>query len=460
MTHFDVMRQNARDIFSHALAAASVEAAFGRHVRYEHGALRVREDLFHLANYSKVFAISFGKAAHTMADALAAQLGQQVSGIVAAPESALAGRPQLPGFRYFSGGHPLPNTESLRAADAILKALAALPDNALILYLLSGGGSSIVERPCDADITLDDLIATYDALVHSRAPIAEINAIRKHLSAVKGGRLAQAAARGRRVQQVSILVSDVPAAHLDALASGPTMPDPTSTEDCYRIAAEHGLTERFPASVRDLFQHQSLDETPDKDDPCFHLARWWPVLSNDDALRAAAAHAERLGFHVVTDNSVDDQPYTRAADHLLARLRALRREHPRVCLLSGGEVTVEMSNTGEMNNPEMKTPAGGQPAGIGGRNSQFALYCAGQIISERITVLSAGTDGIDGNSPAAGAIADGSTLERSSRLGDAPPLRQLLASFNAYPFFHALADDLSPGPTGTNVRDVRIFLAY
>ncbi len=216
------MREAAREIFREALAEASIGSAFARHVHFERGVLRVREDLYQLDSYSRVLVVSLGKAGHTMVEALSAQVGPSFEGIVA---SSVEPSEQIRGFRYFRGGHPTPNAESVQAASAMLRALEALPASALVIFLLSGGGSSIVEKPIDDEISLADLIATYRALVHSGAPIAEINAVRKHLSAVKGGRLAQAAFPA---QQVSLLVSDVPDQTPDALASGPTMPDSTT----------------------------------------------------------------------------------------------------------------------------------------------------------------------------------------------------------------------------------------
>jgi len=430
------MRATAREIFRYALAEASIAKAFQRHVHCERGVLRVCEDLYHLDSYSRVVVISIGKAGHTMVEALAQQVGESaMEGIVACPVEPLV---QVRGFRYFRGGHPTPNAESIRAASAIRKALEAQTAASLVIFMLSGGGSSIVEKPIDDEISLDDLIATYRALVHSGAPIAEINAIRKHLSAVKGGRLAQAAFPA---QQVSLLVSDVPDNIPDALASGPTMPDSTSVEDCYRIAEKHGLLPQLPHSTRELFEHHALEETPKSDDQAFYRSRWWTILSNQTAIEQAKAAAESAGFSVQVDNSCDDWNYERAADYLLKRLRELRKEFARVCLISGGEVTVKVTN-----------------GGIGGRNQQFALACATKITGEKITVLSAGTDGVDGNSPAAGAVADGTTLERARLEGlDAAAA---LEKFDAYPFFRALGDAIETGPSGNNLRDLRILLAY
>src|SRR5690242_10865041 len=216
------MRAIARDIFQHALTQASIPSAFARHIEFERGVLRVCDDLYHFASYSNVFVVSFGKAAHSMLEALHARMGSGLQGIVVGVVDPPS---QLHGFRYFLGGHPLPTAESVRAGQAIRRALEAQTQSSLVIFLLSGGGSSLVEKPIDDEISLSELIQTYRALVHSGAPIADINTIRKHLSATKGGRLAQAAAPA---QQISIMVSDVPDNTLDALASGPTMPDTSS----------------------------------------------------------------------------------------------------------------------------------------------------------------------------------------------------------------------------------------
>ncbi|MFZ1006495.1 MAG: DUF4147 domain-containing protein [Candidatus Sulfotelmatobacter sp.] len=430
------MRDTAVEIFRQALAEASIAKAFARHVNCERGVLRVREDLYDLHAYSRVLVVSIGKAGNTMVGALAQQIGESsLEGIVA---SSVETSTQVRGFRYFHGGHPTPNAESIHAANAIRKALDVQTASSLVIFMLSGGGSAIVEKPIDEEISLDDLIATYRALVHSGAPIAEINAIRKHLSAVKGGRLAQAAFPA---QQVSLLVSDVPDAIPDALASGPTMPDSTTAKDCYRIAEKYGLLPQLPHSARELFERHALEETPKSDDQAFHRSRWWTILSNQSAVEQASVAAERAGFAVYVDNSCDDWDYEAAAEHLLKRLRELRKQSARVCLISGGEVTVKVTNSG-----------------IGGRNQQFALACAARIAGENVAVLSAGTDGVDGNSPAAGAVVDGTTMERAQSKG--LDIRVALAKFDAYPLFRALGDSIETGPTGNNLRDLRILLAY
>lgn len=428
------MREAARSIFLEALKQSSISDAFARHVQCDRGVLRVCEDLYDLHSYSRVFVVSLGKAAHSMVEALANQVGASLEGIVASSTDPPS---QLRGFRYFRGGHPVPSEESIAAATAMLRALEAQTESSLVIFLLSGGGSSIVERPVDDEISLTDLVTTYRALVHSGAPIAEINAIRKHLSAVKGGRLAKAA---YPAHQVSILVSDVPDNTPDALASGPTMPDSTSVADCQRLVENYELLKQFPPSTRELFERHALEETPKSDDPAFTRARWWTVLSNQTAIEQASIAAESAGYFVHVDNSCDDWDYARAAEHLLAKVRDLRKQFSPVCLISGGEVTVKVTNPG-----------------VGGRNQQFALACAEKIAGEEIAVLSAGTDGVDGNSPAAGGVVDGLTVERAEKLG--LNASAALEAFDAYPLLHALGDVIETGPTGNNLRDLRILLA-
>jgi hydroxypyruvate reductase len=219
------------------------------------------------------------------------------------------------------------------------------------------------------------------------------------------------------------------------------MPDSTSAEDCYRIAERHELVKQLPQSTRELFERHALEETPKSDDPVFHKSRWWTILSNQSAIEEASAAAEQAGFIVHIDNSCDDWDYEKAADYLVTKLRELRKQFSPVCLISGGELTVKVTD-----------------GGVGGRNQQFALACAGKIAGENITVLSAGTDGVDGNSPAAGAIVDGSTVERARSRGF--DSNTALTKFDAYPFFSALGDTIETGPTGNNLRDLRLLLAF
>ena len=441
------MRALARQLFVDALEEVSIERAFQRHLECGRGLLRVKEDLYDLGNFSRVFAVAMGKAARIMAKNLQQQMGARLSGILIEPEASSGqtdAQPMLAAFRHFRGGHPLPNQGSLQAAKAVLQSLHYHMQNALVIFMISGGASAMIDKPLDDEIALRDLVAAHQALIFSGAPIAEVNAIRKHLSAVKGGRLAVAAHAGGAARQVSVMISDVPDTTPDALASGPTMPDSTTVEDCYAIAERYQLRDSLPLALRQMFERKLLAETPKSDDLAFHNSRWSVLLSNVMLRDAVATAAAFTGFAVEVDNTCDDWDYARAADYLLGRLRELRQGVSRVCLISGGEVTVRI-------------PPDCNP-GIGGRNQQFALYCAEKIAGENITVLSAGSDGIDGNSPAAGGIVDGSTLQRALDTGGR--VEDAVREFNAFPLLKSVGDDITTGPTGTNLRDLRILLAY
>ena len=430
------MRRLTRELFDYALAKCDIRNAFGNSIRFVEGILEVGGYRYDLGGFERIAVISMGKAGHSMAAALSQLVPVEISGIIACsvpPKSPVAG------FRYFYGGHPLPNEDSLRAGEAILDLLHGLPERSLVLFLISGGASAIAEKPKNSDLTLSDVVEINRVLIHSGAPIAEINAVRKHCSAIKGGRMAEAAFPAA---QLSLLVSDVPDRALDALASGPTMPDSSTVADCYRVARDYDLIGRFPKRVRLMFEDEELSETPKPSDAAFAKSRYVTVLSNWSAVEAATRHAKSLGFTVETDDSCDDWDYARAADHLLERLRSSRQRSSRVCLVSGGEVTVTLGNE----------------SGVGGRNQQFALYCADKIAGESIAVLSAGTDGIDGNSPAAGAMVDGTTVARARQHG--LDIASAISQFDAFPLLDEIGDALVTGPTGNNVRDLRILLAY
>jgi hydroxypyruvate reductase len=432
-------REDALDIFRYALNATRVEAAMERRVRFDSGALQIDGHSYLLDQYGRLVLIAFGKAAGTMAQAFLRQTGSEAErfeGIVVAPE----GTGLLPSrFRMYRGGHPSPNEASVAAAADILETLRSLTERDLVIFLVSGGGSAMVEQFLTPGVSLDVIAVTHKALVESGAPIAAINAVRKHLSAVKGGRLAEAAVPA---EQMTIFVSDVPAGELDALSSGPTVPDRSTTEDVYRIAEEYGLAGRVPRMIGAMLADRTLVETPKPGDGIFARSRWSVLLDSGSLEDAAAVRARELGWHVEIDNRCDDWSAERAAAYLLERVRELRRERERVCLISAGEVTVQV-------------PSGA--SGKGGRNQHFALLCSESIVDGEITVLSAGSDGIDGNSPAAGAVVDGSTMRRAEAAGYS--VAAALAAFDSYSLLSLLGDTIVTGPTGNNLRDLRVLLA-
>jgi hydroxypyruvate reductase len=430
--------EDALDIFLYALRASQVEAAMERSVRFTAGVLQIDRHRYELDRYRRLVLIAFGKAGGTMASAFLRQVegdAGRFEGVIVAPEGVIA--PSR--FRVYCGGHPAPNEASLVAAGDILETLQSLTESDLVVFLVSGGGSAMVEQFLMPGTSLQVMVATHKALVESGAPIAAINAVRKHLSAVKGGRLAEAAAPA---EQMTIFVSDVPAGELDALSSGPTMPDRSTVEDVYKIVEEYGLADKLPDSVSETINGRLLLETPKIGDEVFVRSGWSVLLDSVSLEEAAAARARELGWHVEIDNRCDDWSAERAAEYLLERVQTLRQRHARVCLLSAGEVTVQV-------------PPG--TVGRGGRNQHFALLCSEAIAGSEITVLSAGSDGIDGNSPAAGGWVDGSTTARAAVGGYS--VAAALAAFDAYGLLSSLGDEIVTGPTGNNLRDLRILLA-
>jgi glycerate 2-kinase len=431
-------REDALDIFLYALKSSRVETTMERRVRFDGGALQIDGHSYVLDRYSRLVLIAIGKAGETMASAFLRQAGgdaNRFEGVVVGPVGTTALSSRLRGY---CGGHPSPNEASVAAAYDILQTLGSLTELDLVVFLVSGGGSALVEKFLQPGVPLDVMAATHKALVESGAPIAAINAVRKHLSAVKGGRLAAAAGPA---EQLTIFVSDVSAGELDALSSGPTLPDRSSVEDVYRIAMEYGLSARVPGVIAEMLTRRSLIETPKPGDAIFARSRWSSLLDSTSLDEAAAVRARELGWRVEIDNGCDDWSAGRAAAYLLKRVRELRRGGERVCLLSAGEVTVQV-------------PA--EATGKGGRNQHFALLCSELIAGDEITILSAGSDGVDGNSPAAGGLVDGRTVVRAEAARYS--VTAALSAFDAYSLLSLLGDTVMTGPTGNNLRDLRILL--
>jgi glycerate 2-kinase len=473
------MHLTATAIFQDALNACNIESAFDRRIRFsgEKNEILTRlhpdgigPDTLTLKDYSSIQVIAIGKAAHSMLDTLLSRMKRR-SGVRGICCGTSIPEKKNWRIRYFEGGHPLPNEDSFAAARAALALLRKARKDTLVLFLISGGASALFDLPLDPDLTLEDAIGFHNALIGSGAPITEINTVRKHFSAVKGGRLAVAAAEATKL---SILLPDVPLRSLDTVASGPTSPDHSTVEEVRAILAKYDLLAKFPPAVRAFFEREDLPESPgdktrrvpflprlpwsDKSDSkaklapdvlnsegeAFRDSMFEVLLSSHDLVENAQVLAQKAGFNTVIDNACDDWDYAAAAHYLLERFHALRAEHPRCCLISGGEVTVTIDRT----------------PGAGGRNMQFALQCALELVpfaAENLVVLSAGSDGIDGNTRSAGAIADTTTIARAVTFGYQPT--EELAAFNACPLFTSLGDTVVTGPTGHNLRDLRLLIS-
>lgn len=456
MTETGQLREAALEIFRAALRGVDAGRALRRVVRLDGGLLSINETTFDLSICRNVYAIAIGKAAHAMACALDDLLNEKLrAGVLAGlptkeppAQSAHSSHTLSNRWRVFAGGHPLPNEESLAAARAAFELLSrAEEERALVIFLISGGGSALLEWPRDERLTLDDLREANQVLVHCGASIAEINAVRRALSAVKGGGLT---ARAPHAEQLTLIISDTNSGEEANVASGLTLAPSLDAPAASAVISRYGLGNRLPASIlRALSQFPVVHHEP----PVAPLRKHYVLLDNEDAISAASEAAHALGFVVEVAGDIIEQEISVGCAQLLERLVIARRRASSanriVCLLSGGEFAC---------------PVKGQ--GIGGRNSETALRLALEVAGRetrgvdsfsRFVALSAGTDGIDGNSSAAGALSDETTLWRALSLGlDA---QSFLLSSDAYTFFNTLGDAIVTGATETNVRDVRVLLA-
>lgn len=386
----------------------------------------------------RVYVVAMGKSATGMAEELIRRSDiAPFAGVLASPVLKSWSQPR---FQVFEGGHPMPNRESIDAARTALSMMNETTSDDAVIFLISGGGSACFELPISDSITLADLIEMNRVLISGELTIVETNTIRKHLSKVKGGKLAIAAAPAR---QLTLYISDAPRDYPYFVASGPSMPDESTIQEMHALIQRYELTSVLPNSFKALIRSGVVSETPKSEHPAFRTATWFKLLDNDDAIAAAVGSAEQSGWRPVVAELSDDMSARDAARILIQRAEDefnILDGQP-VAVISGGEVV---------------SPVLG--GGRGGRNQAFALECAEVIAGKRLSVLSAGTDGIDGNSSAAGAFADGTTLARSLAAGLVVAKAREESDSNR--FFDRLGDTIVTGPTGINVRDLRIVLAW
>ncbi len=432
------LRAAAQQIFHRTLAAVDATSIVRDHLSLLDDQLQIGGSKYGLTDIRRIIVIAIGKASVMMARAVEAILGDRITEGLVVSNAVTGESPERQ--RLVVGGHPLPDQGSLTAAETALQMLrAADSEETLVIFLISGGGSALFEKPVDERITLEDLQVINRVLVGCGAVIAEMNIVRRLLSSVKGGRLAEAAPLS---QQISLYISDVNSDSLSTVSSGPTLPGSATRADFDRIVARYNLMEKFPPHVSALLTSGSLPDLPKSCRGSHHL-----LLDNRLALLEAKRIAEE-DFGYTTDIAgelVEGEVAEMAHTHI-ERVKDLRAQYrgKTVCLLSGGEVICPVRGSGQ-----------------GGRNQEFVLRAAIELEKqgeEEMVVLSAGTDGIDGNSPAAGAIADRNTTRRARARGVSPELH--LDNSDSFNFFDQLGDSIMTGPTGNNVRDLRILLAH
>lgn len=437
----DEMRQQAFEIFQAAIRAVDPVEAILRHVKADDGSLLIGDRRLELKNYERILVVGAGKADAPMAQAMEQILGERVSGGLIVVKDG-HGLP-LKHVRIQEASHPVPDERGIKGAEDILALLNGAGERDLIICLMSGGGSALLVAPVEG-VSLEDKQEVTRHLLASGANIHEINMVRKHLSRVKGGGLARVA---HPATVVSLILSDVIGDDLDVIASGPTVPDSSTFGQAERVLKVYGIRDKLPKSVREHMEKGvsgEIEETPKPGDSSFQRDVWQLVGTNLQALKAASKEAERQGYHsVILSAMIEGETRDVAKMHAAIAKQVLSSGHPvapPACLLAGGETTVTLQGEGK-----------------GGRNMEFALASAIAMDGKKhVVVLSGGTDGTDGPTDSAGAIADGETLARARAKGlDAV---QYLQRNDSYSFFEVLGDLLMTGPTRTNVMDVCLVL--
>ncbi len=435
------MRRDALDIFMAGVHAVEPKAAVKQSCRREGSRLLIHEKSYDLTAFEHVYVIGAGKAGAPMAQALEEIIGDRITGgqvNVKYGHLAALNRVQLT-----EAGHPIPDAAGLEGTRAIVDLVSRAGERDMVLCVISGGGSALLPLPAEG-LTLQDKQDTTKRLLACGATIHEINAVRKHISAVKGGGLAKAV---YPATLISLVLSDVIGDDLNVIASGPTVPDSSTFRDCTDILDKYSIRERVPRAVLKRLQkgiEGGVSESPKPGDPVFSRTQTAIVANNLQCVRAAEKKASDLGYHTfVLSTMIEGETREVARVHGAMAKEILKSGHPfapPACVLSGGETTVTMVGKG-----------------LGGRNQEFVLSAVICVRGQQqVVVLSAGTDGSDGPTDAAGAIGDNQTVERAHALGLNPV--DFLSNNDAYSFFQRLGDLVKTGPTNTNVMDLQVLL--
>lgn len=435
------LKQNASDIFSAAVSAVDPELCVEKHLKLDSGLLRVGDSSYDLDIINNIYLVGFGKASAAMARPVENLLGDRITNglIITKYGHGLS----LNHCKVFEAGHPLPDENGRVATDALLNLVGSAREDDLVLCLISGGGSALTPAPVDG-IDLADKQMITELLLSCGASIHEINTIRKHLSKIKGGQLCRQA---NGSTMVSLILSDVIGDDLDIIASGATAPDRGTYLDCMNILTRYHLLEKAPKLVVTHLQagcNGQVPETVKLESGIFRRVSNHIVGSISEALAAAESRAKSLNFNTLILSSTVQGEASEVAKVLSSIAREVRQTDRPIdvpaCLLCGGETTVTLYGSGK-----------------GGRNMELALAAAIELDGLPETLLlSAGTDGTDGPTDAAGAFVDGNTLTRAAAKSISP--HHHLAENDSYPFFKVLDDLLITGPTRTNVMDLQVML--
>jgi glycerate 2-kinase len=436
-------REKVLPILSAALEAVNPIAAVKRHMSLAGDELRFGERTYDLDKYGHIYVIGGGKAGGSMARAAEEVLGDRLTaGTINTKYGYLADTKVV---RINEAGHPIPDAAGMDGARRMVDLADRASEGDLVICLISGGGSALMTLPVEG-VSLKDMEALTSSLLRCGATINEINTIRKHLSQIKGGNLSRAA---YPADVVSLILSDVVGNPLDVIASGPTVPDSSTFADAYEIVERYGLEDELPTSIIDHLRQGrdgAIPETPKDGDPLFSKTYNLIVGSNEIAAQAAIERAGEAGFHTLLLSTYVEGEAREIAHVFCAVAREiLHSGHPvprPVCVVAGGETTVTIRGEGK-----------------GGRNQELALSAAIQLDGlDQVMVVALATDGTDGPTDAAGAVADGWTLRRARE--KKLLARDYLANNDSYHFFEQLDDLLLTGPTNTNVNDLTFVFVF
>lgn len=443
MSDFSIktMRLHAHELFRASIEAVDAKKCVHRFVRIEQDVLHVGEKTYDLTQFDRVLVVGMGKASPQMGLALEEVLGDRIDG--GAINTKYDHSEDLQHIDIVECGHPVPDEAGVEGTRRILDLLAQANEKTLVLCVISGGGSALTPAPVDG-VSLADKQKTTQLLLECGANIVELNAIRKHLSRIKGGGMARVAFPAT---VVALMLSDVIGDPMDVIASGPTVPDTSTFQTCMDILAKYELVDRVPDSVRSRFENGvegAIEDTPKPGDADLSKVHNLVVGSNGLAVQAAAEKAKALGYNtLVLSTRVEGEArevayvYAGIAKEIVSSRQPLS---PPACVISGGETTVLVRGDGK-----------------GGRNQELALSAALQLQGwDDVVLMSGGTDGTDGPTDAAGAIVDGQTIARAN--AENVSALEHLKNNDAYHFFKPLDDLIMTGATGTNVADVAFVL--
>ena len=436
-------REKVLPILSASLAAVDPINAVKRHMSLMGDELHIGQRIYDLNEYRNIYVIGGGKAGGSMARAAEEILGERLTAGLINTKYGYVAETEIVSIN--EAGHPIPDAAGMAGARQMVKLAARASEDDLVICLISGGGSALMTLPLEG-ITLADMEALTSALLRCGAIINEINAIRKHLSQIKGGNLSRLA---YPAEVVSLILSDVVGNPLDVIASGPTVPDSSTFVQAYGIAKRYGLLDELPASIVQHLRHGKegiIPETPKEGDPIFAKTYNLIIASNEAAAQAAIAKAEDLDFNTMLLSTFVEGEAREVAHVFSAIAQEILHSGQPVprpaCVVAGGETTVTIRGEGK-----------------GGRNQELALAAAIQIEGlDEAMIVALATDGTDGPTDAAGAIADGSTLQRARE--KSLSASEYLANNDSYHFFEELGDLIITGPTNTNVNDLTFVFVF